>query len=53
MLEAITAYMPTDEAGIGSLNYTSEERKKIAVESRSYISPKFGPLIEHEKQIND
>lgn len=51
MLEAIMAYMPSDEPGIGSLKYTKEERQKIALKSRQYISPKFGPLIKHEEQI--
>lgn len=51
MLEAITAYMPQDEPGIGSLNYSKQERQKIALESRKFVSSKFGPLEDHEKKI--
>lgn len=53
MIEAVTAFFPSDEAGIGSIVYTVDERKKLAQLSRDYISPKFGSVIDHEKQIDE
>jgi hypothetical protein len=31
MIEAVTAFFPSDEAGIGSIIYTADERKKLAL----------------------
>ena len=52
MLEALAAFMPVDETGVGALKYTKNERKKIAQKSRDYKTQKFGSLVEHEKLIN-
>ena len=45
--------MPVDEQGIGALKYTSEQRKKIALESREFSTEKFGKLVDHEKEIDE
>lgn len=39
MLEAIQAFMPIDEQGVGALSYSADERKKIAINSRNYQCP--------------
>ena len=39
MLEAIQAFMPIDEQGVGALAYSSEQRKIIAANSRNYQCP--------------
>lgn len=45
MLEAIISFMPTEGAGaIGALDWTAEERKKLALESQSYCCPTCGPI---------
>eukprot|EP01038_Epipyxis_sp_PR26KG_P005108 gene5108-7119_t len=43
MLEAIISFLPSEGAGaIGALDWTPEERKKLAIESQSYHCPTCG-----------
>eukprot|EP00597_Dinobryon_sp_UTEXLB2267_P006539 CAMPEP_0170065066 /NCGR_PEP_ID=MMETSP0019_2-20121128/5297_1 /TAXON_ID=98059 /ORGANISM="Dinobryon sp., Strain UTEXLB2267" /LENGTH=289 /DNA_ID=CAMNT_0010271851 /DNA_START=57 /DNA_END=926 /DNA_ORIENTATION=- len=45
MLEAIISFLPSEGAGaIGALDWTPEERKKLAIESNSYCCPLCGPI---------
>jgi hypothetical protein len=45
MLEAIISFLPSEGAGaIGALDWTPEERKRLAIQSRSYICPICGPI---------
>lgn len=45
MLEAIISFMPTEGAGaIGALDWTADERKRLAKESKSFRCPHCGPI---------
>ena len=45
MLEAIISFLPTEGNGaIGALDWSSEERKRFAIESREYACPHCGPI---------
>lgn len=49
MLEALINYFPVKEqgfAGVGALDYSKEERKKLAILSQKSKCEKCGPLIE-------
>lgn len=47
MLEAIISFLPTEGAGaIGALDWTPEERKRLATESCSYVCPICGRVEE-------
>lgn len=47
MLEAIISFMPTEGAGaIGALDWTADERKRLAKESKSFRCPHCGPISE-------
>lgn len=65
-LLALIAFMPTPGVGtIGSLDFTPEERKKLAVKSQSHVCPECGkiadqlatgvskPVTEEEKSLID
>ena len=52
MLEALKAFMPVDEQGLGSITYSSEQRKEIAKNTRGYQCPVCNQsLRKHEEQI--
>jgi len=42
MLTALLSFMPSKAEGIGSLDYTDEERRRLAVRSLSYTCPTCG-----------
>lgn len=51
-MEALLAFMAVDEQGIGALRYTTEERARIAQESRNYQCPScHAKLKVHEELI--
>lgn len=44
---AIISFMPTkSEGAIGSLDYTPQERKKLALRSHRWACPHCGPILE-------
>lgn len=44
MLEAIISFMPTEGVGaIGALDWTADERRRLAIESHNYCCPTCGP----------
>jgi ubiquitin-conjugating enzyme E2 J1 len=46
ILEALISFLPTPADGaIGALDWSSAERKKLAVKSRSYSCPCCGPIV--------
>lgn len=52
MLEALKAFMPVEEQGLGSLSYTSEQRRSIAKNTRAYQCPVCNQkLKDHEELI--
>ena len=52
MLEALLAFMPVDEKGVGSISYSSEDRKNIAKNTRNYQCPVCNQkLKDHEDKI--
>ena len=52
MLEALKAFMPVEEQGLGSLSYTSEQRRNIAKNTRAYQCPVCNQkLKDHEELI--
>lgn len=47
VLMAIISFMPTkSEGAIGSLDYTPQERKKLALRSHRWTCPDCGPIVE-------
>lgn len=58
MLKALISYFPEKESqtGVGALEYPAEERKKLALQSRKWVCPVCGPIVnlvkekEEEKQ---
>lgn len=45
MLEAIISFLPSEGAGaIGALDWSKDERKKLAIESRSFCCPLCGEI---------
>lgn len=47
MLEALISFLPTEGAGaIGALDWTPEERRRLAVQSRSYVCPTCGAIAD-------
>lgn len=45
ILEALISFLPTPADGaIGALDWTSEERKKIAKQSQTFVCPRCGPI---------
>eukprot|EP00594_Rhizosolenia_setigera_P010287 CAMPEP_0178970146 /NCGR_PEP_ID=MMETSP0789-20121207/19334_1 /TAXON_ID=3005 /ORGANISM="Rhizosolenia setigera, Strain CCMP 1694" /LENGTH=173 /DNA_ID=CAMNT_0020656527 /DNA_START=98 /DNA_END=616 /DNA_ORIENTATION=- len=60
ILEALISFLPSPADGaIGALDYTKEERKKLAIKSRQFVCPKCGkvedllPPLKKEKDICD
>lgn len=51
MLEAIQAFMPIDERGVGALTYSSEDRKNIAKNTRNYQCPVCNQKLKDHEQI--
>jgi len=53
MLEAIISFMPSEGVGaIGALDWTPEERKKLARESLNYCCPLCGPVSQLLQEPN-
>ena len=58
MLKALISYFPEKEGhtGVGALEYSVDERKKLAIQSRKWVCPACGPIAslvsekEEEKQ---
>ena len=58
MLKALISYFPEKEGhtGVGALEYSVDERKRLAVQSRKWVCPACGPIAslvsdkEEEKQ---
>ena len=47
MIEGITSYIPAiDTTSIGSLNYSQEERIRLAKESVNFVCPQCGAIRE-------
>lgn len=44
VLTALTGFMPTKAEGLGSLDYSPEERKILAKQSRHWKCPQCGPI---------
>lgn len=45
MLEALISFLPTKgEGAVGALDYSDEERKKLAIESQAFKCPHCGPI---------
>lgn len=45
ILEALISFLPSPADGaIGALDYTKEERKKLAIKSRQFVCPKCGKV---------
>lgn len=51
MLEAIQAFMPIDERGVGALSYSSEDRKNIAKNTRNYQCPVCNQKLKDHEQV--
>lgn len=48
ILEAIISFLPTPADGaIGALDWSKEERKRLAAKSRLFVCDKCGPIINH------
>jgi len=48
ILEAIISFLPTPADGaIGALDWSKEERKRLAAKSRQFVCDKCGPIINH------
>lgn len=53
ILEALISFLPTPGDGaIGALDYKPEERRRLAKESRSFVSPIFGPVEKLLPKLN-
>jgi hypothetical protein len=46
MLEALICFFPLKEnaAGVGALDYSSEERKRLAIQSHKFVCDKCGSV---------
>ena len=53
MLESISAFLPTPAEGIGSIHYTEQERKKLAIKSREYVCKHCGAIAKHLDIIDE
>ena len=53
MTQAMCSYFIVDDSGIGSITKSLAERKKMAIESRKYVCPQCGPLLDIEKLITE
>lgn len=54
ILEALISFLPTKGDGaIGALDWSSEERKRLAKESRSYVCPHCGSIADIIKDVEE
>lgn len=54
ILMALISFMPTKSDGaLGSVEYTAEERKRLALKSKRWRCPLCGPIDGHLKSIKD
>jgi len=54
ILEALISFLPTKGDGaIGALDWSSEERKRLAKESRSYVCPQCGSIADIIKDVEE
>lgn len=51
MLQAIVAFFPESEGGVGAVNETPQRRKQISENSRLFICPQCGPMASLEARI--
>ena len=53
MLEAIISHMPVVEANssIGSINYSRDERIRLARESANFVCDVCGPIVNLQKKM--
>lgn len=52
MLESVAAFLPSPAEGIGALQYTDKERKKLATKSHEYECKHCGSIQIHLEKIN-
>jgi len=55
MLKALISYFPEKESqtGVGALEYPVEERKKLALQSKKWVCPSCGPIINLVKETEE